>query len=85
MMKEKGEPTMTRIVVQSRTGPDGTLHLDVPLGSELANREVSITIESETSVPQQEYLEFLQATAGAWQGDFERPTPTHPEARDAWP
>lgn len=75
---------MTRIVVQSRTGADGTLHLDVPLGKDLANREVSVTIESEPSVSQQEYLEFLQTTAGAWQGDFERPAPAQPEERDTW-
>lgn len=76
---------MTRIVVQSRTGPDGTLHPGVPLGKDLANREVSVTIESEPSVPQHEYLEFLQATAGAWQGDFESLATPQVEERDAWP
>ncbi|HEX7378434.1 MAG TPA: hypothetical protein VF278_15050 [Pirellulales bacterium] len=73
---------MTRITVQSRTGPDGTLRLDLPLGKELADRDVSITIEPDSSVPQQEHLEFLRTTAGAWQGDFERPAPNCPEERD---
>ena len=39
-----------------------------------AGRVVQITIEPETPAAktQQEYWDFLDATAGAWQGDFER-------------
>lgn len=36
---------MNRIVFQSRTAPDGTLHLDVPLGPEQGGREVQVVIE----------------------------------------
>lgn len=64
---------MTRIVLQSRTGPDGTLHLDVPLGPEQAGREVQVVIESESKpLTQAEYAAWVQSIAGSWQGDFER-------------
>jgi hypothetical protein len=74
---------MTRIVIKSKVGADGVLHLAVPVGREEADREVQITIETApTAKPTQEYLNFLQATAGAWQGDFERPRDEQPEERD---
>lgn len=76
---------MTRIILHSTTGPDGTLRLDIPLGTDLANHAVSIIIEPEVSVPEQGYLEFLDGTAGAWQGDFERPAAHLPDEREAWP
>jgi hypothetical protein len=61
--------TMTRLTLSARVGADGVLH--VPLGQAEANREVRVTIEP-TDGPAlqspQGYLDFLQATAGAWQG-----------------
>jgi hypothetical protein len=75
--------TMTRLTLSARVGADGVLH--VPLGQAEANREVRVTIEP-TGGPAlqspQEYLDFLQATAGAWQGDFERPDQGPYEVRD---
>jgi hypothetical protein len=83
MMERKGESTMTRIVLQSRIDPDGTLHLDVPLGREQAGREVQVVIEP---VPQRmtqaEYATWVQSMAGAWQGDFERPPQGEYEHRE---
>ncbi len=73
---------MTRIVLKSKVGADGVLQLSVPLGAAEADREMRVIIESEPSVTQQEYLEFLQKTAGTWQGEFERPEPRQPEERD---
>lgn len=66
---------MNRMIVKSRVGTDGVLHVDIPIGATEAGREVQITIEPQASMSrtQQEYLDFLDATAGAWQGDFERP------------
>src|SRR5260370_15862423 len=71
---QSGGLTMTRMILSARVGADGVLH--VPLGEKEANREVRVTIELAGSpAPQsrQDYLDFLQATAGAWQGEFERP------------
>lgn len=78
---------MNRMIVKSRVGADGVLHVDVPLGTDEAGREVLITIEPE-SVPsktQQEYWDFLDSTAGAWQGEFERPDQGQFEERDSLP
>jgi hypothetical protein len=35
---------MTRIVLQSKTGPDGMLHLDVPLGKPDTTYEVEVVV-----------------------------------------
>lgn len=74
---------MNQIVLTVRVGADGVLQLD--LGKAEANREVRITIEPiSLSVLEsdQEYLEFLRTTAGAWQGDFERPEQGNYEVRE---
>jgi hypothetical protein len=71
------------MTLSARVGADGVLHL--PLGEKEANREVRVTIEAATSPAlqsRQDYLDFLQATAGAWQGDFERPEQGPYEVRD---
>jgi hypothetical protein len=74
---------MTRMILSARVGADGVLH--VPLGEAEANREVRVTIEPASALAPQshrEYLDFLKATAGAWQGDFERPDLGPYEVRD---
>ena len=48
-----------------------------------ANREVHVIIESEPAASPQEYHDFLDRTAGAWQGEFERPPQGQPEERDS--
>ena len=65
---------MKRTIVKSRIGSDGVLQMNIPMGADDAGRVVQITIEPETPAAktQQEYWDFLDATAGAWQGDFER-------------
>jgi len=78
---------MNRITLRSRIGADGVLHVSVPVGAAEANREVQITIEPKgaASKTQQEYWDFLDATAGVWQGDFERPDQGEYEERDPLP
>jgi hypothetical protein len=36
---------MNRIVVNSRVGDDGVLHLALPVGADEANQEVRVTVE----------------------------------------
>jgi len=76
---------MQRMIVKSRVGADGVVRVSVPVGTADADREVKVTIEplATEPAPRQEYLDFLQATAGAWQGDFERPEPGDYEVRDS--
>jgi hypothetical protein len=76
---------MTRTIVKSRVGADGILQINIPIGVADANREVQVTIEpAETSAvrSRQDYLDFLRATAGAWQGEFTRPDQGDYEVRD---
>ena len=75
---------MNRIVLNSRIGADGVLHLNVPVGVAQANNNVQVTIEAmKPSASQQEWREFVERTAGAWNGDFQRPEQGEYEHRDA--
>ena len=78
---------MKRMIVKSCIGTDGVLHVDIPIGTADAGRKVQITIEPEAfgSKTQKDYWDFLDATAGAWQGDFERPVQGEFEQRDSLP
>lgn len=75
---------MNRMIVRSRIGSDGILHMDIPVGAADAGRQVQITIEPEAAASKtpQEYSDFLDATAGAWQGAFQRPEQGQWEERD---
>ena len=75
---------MTRIVLKSKVGADGVLQLSVPVGPDEANHEVQVTIEplAAAASSRQDYLDFLKTTAGAWQGEFERPAQGDYEERD---
>ena len=60
---------MTRKVIHSKVGPDGVLHLEVPMGTDEANREVRTIVEDAgraTAPPktQEEWQDFLRRTAG---------------------
>jgi hypothetical protein len=80
---------MNRMVLHSRVGSDGVLHISVPVGSEDAGREVQVTIDPVRTVSpamtQEEWRQFVMETAGAWQGDLERPEPLEYEQRDEMP
>ncbi len=60
---------MHRLVVQSRVGSDGVLHIDIPMGKEVADREVQVTIDplqkSLTPMTQDEWRHFVMETAGS--------------------
>ena len=78
---------MNRLVLHSRVGTDGVLQLDVPIGVADADREVEVTIEPVGPAPmtQEEWRKFILETAGAWQGDLERPAQGEFEVRDELP
>ena len=67
---------MNRIVIERRVNNDGSLQLDLPLGTEEAGLNVRITIEPvslKKEMTQAEWQAGILATAGGWQGEFERP------------
>lgn len=78
---------MNRIVLHSRVGTDGILQLAVPIGVAEADREVEVTIKPAAPAPmtQEEWRKFILETAGAWQGDLERPPQGEYELRDELP
>ena len=78
---------MSRMVIKSKVGTDGVLHLDLPLGVAKANSDVQITIEAvAASAPiamtESEWHEFIERMGGSWQGEFERPPQGEYEVRD---
>jgi|BogFormECP12_OM1_1039635.scaffolds.fasta_scaffold156124_1 hypothetical protein len=76
---------MNRMVLHSRVGSDGVLHITVPIGEEDADREVQVTIDpvrvGPPSMTQEEWRDFVLTTAGSItdpsfarheQGEYER-------------
>ena len=70
---------MRTVHVQSQTGSDGILHLEIPVGLPNADFEVVLVIQSRGTAPRTEAGEahgwppgFFEETAGAWQGEFVR-------------
>lgn len=65
---------MDRMVVKSKVGRDGVLHLDLPLGVEEAEREVVVSVSVEPAraeMTREEWREWVESMAGSWEGDFE--------------
>jgi hypothetical protein len=44
MMEGKGGSAMTRLVLHATSGPDGRLHLEVPVGSPNTEFEVEVVV-----------------------------------------
>jgi hypothetical protein len=66
---------MNRVILKSKVGRDGVLHLDLPLSLSEAEKEVQVTVEAVTPkqpMTQEEWKAWVQSMAGSWQGDFER-------------
>ena len=68
---------MNRIVLKPTVGSDGTLHLDLALGADAADTEVTVTVESmpRPTMTQEEWRAAILSTAGSLKGDFAR----HPQ------
>ncbi|HJT77621.1 MAG TPA: hypothetical protein VJ739_10515 [Gemmataceae bacterium] len=75
---------MTRIVLESRVGGDGVLHLELPLGPSEAGQAVRVTVEPVVAPGRsaEEWQRAVWATAGRWQGEFERPPQGEFEERE---
>jgi hypothetical protein len=77
---------MNKVIVTSQVGADGVLNLTVPLKPEDANKTVRVTIEAlAPPMSEEEWLKFIENTAGKWQGEFERPEQGEFEQRDEVP
>jgi hypothetical protein len=78
---------MGNIVINSVIGPDGTLHLDVPIGIENANRSVLVMIEAARKpMARADWGEFVRSMAGSISDPtFVRPPQLPLESRDPLP
>ncbi len=75
---------MSRIEVLSKVDTDGVLRLTVRLSKSDAGQDVKVTVEpvSQKAMTQEEWRDLVMSTAGAWQGDFERPPQGEYEERE---
>lgn len=77
---------MNRIVVNSKIGEDGVLHLSLPLGLSEAGHDVQVTIESipiTKAMSPEQWQAWVHSMAGSWKGELQRPEPGDYEARES--
>ena len=77
--------TLSNIVIDSVVGPDGTLHLEVPIGMECANQAVRVMIEAAPKpMTPAEWATFVLSMAGSiTDPTFERPPQLPVESRES--
>lgn len=76
---------MTRIVMKSKVGSDGMIHVALPIELAAANQEVQVTVESIASkkpMSQEDWSAWVDSMAGSWHGDCERPPQGEYEERE---
>jgi hypothetical protein len=82
-----GDENMKQILT-AQVGADGVLTLKLPLGEADANKVVCVTVETvESVVPRrpmsgEEWVQFIENTAGKWVGELERPPQGEYEERE---
>lgn len=70
---------MTTIQTKSHVGPDGLLHLSLPVDAIDADFDVTVILHlastvSQNTLTREAWLQFVTETGGAWQGEpLERP------------
>jgi len=90
--QRRAATSASRIEMVSKVGPDGMLHVDIPVGPEGANSEYRIVVERlsgevrpvEPFANREEWLEFIKRTAGSWKGEFELPEDLPLQEREPW-
>ncbi len=69
---------MRTLHVQSQSGSDGVLHLDIPVEEPNADYDIVVVLHPRSAVSMATAEDrgwaagFLESTAGAWQGEFVR-------------
>ena len=70
---------MRTIQITGKSGPDGVLHVDVPVGTAETEFDVIVVLQPKPAAPTDSPEsrgwppDFFEKTAGCWQGEFERP------------
>ena len=68
------------------------MHVEIPVGPDSVDAEYRVVAERVIDdvrpvrpfLNRQEWLAFIERTAGKWQGEFERPEDPPPQERDLW-
>lgn len=79
---------MQRVVVDTKVGFDGIVHLAVSVGADAANRDVRVTVEPIAAglLSSKDWQDFVWATAGSVTDEsFERPPQGMFEERNPLP
>jgi hypothetical protein len=78
---------MNRVELTARVGEDGVLTVRVPLDKAEANHLVRVVVEplGPPARTQEEWLKFIEETAGKWEGELERPEQGEFEKRLEFP
>jgi hypothetical protein len=69
---------MQTLHVQSQSGADGVLHLDIPVEAPNADYNIVVVLHPRSNVSKTQAADrdwppgFFEAPAGMWQGDFVR-------------
>ncbi|HTU89045.1 MAG TPA: hypothetical protein VMF69_03010 [Gemmataceae bacterium] len=63
-----------------RAGNDGIVTLS--LGAAYANELIQVTVQTIPETSREEWLRFIESTAGKWEGELERPAQGEYEERD---
>ena len=66
--------------VTIRADSDGVVTLS--LGEACANKLVQVTVQTIPETTREEWLRFIENTAGKWEGELERPPQGEYEERD---
>jgi hypothetical protein len=76
---------MSNIIIESVIGPDGNLHLHVPIGIDNANQPVRVVIESARKLmTREEWDAFVRSMSGSiTDPTFERPPQLPIESRES--
>jgi hypothetical protein len=72
--------------LMSRVDADGVVRFALELGKEYANKFVRVTVEgvgiASGEMTHEEWLRFIEDTAGKWEGELERPPQGEYEERE---
>lgn len=62
-----------QMILNSRSGADGVLHLDIPVTRADTEFEVNVSVRAKADDSQTDWRNWVAAMAGSWEGDFTRP------------
>ncbi|MGL4419976.1 MAG: hypothetical protein ACRCZF_04865 [Gemmataceae bacterium] len=69
-------------IINVQSGPDAKLYFDIPVDQPGTEYEVVLSVRQKPKMTPEAWRAWVTASAGTWQGEFERPEPCLPEERN---